>query len=130
MSWKKVNAAGGQKIVSFSKTLTATAVANDRFIGEWPFIQRGRILAITQGAQSIASAPVIQWKKFTAVGSSTANLVAATKAVPAGEQRIIDADDADTVEALEVFAQGDRVLGDLTGGNVTEMVVTVYFAIG
>ncbi len=34
MSWKKVNAAGGQKLLVFSKTFTQNAGANDLYLME------------------------------------------------------------------------------------------------
>ena len=131
MAWRKVNPAGGQKIVNYCQSHATLATVSGIPVLEWPFDFKGRVVAIEVGADSIASTPVVNFRRFDASVPSTSDMLGGnSKTVPADDFVLIDADDADTDDAEDVFEKGDRLLLDHGGGTSTRLQVNVHFAIG
>jgi len=133
MPWKKVNPAGGQKLVSFSSSYPslASAALSGVPLLAWPFDFPGRMLAISLGADTITGTPGARFRKTDASAASTAEIVSADKVFAADAYTLVDADDTDTVEAQENFDVGDILLMDKNAlGDLVRANVHVLFATG
>jgi len=134
MAWTG-EAGPNNKIVTMSASFPtlASAALSGVELGQWPFAFKGRLVAITVGAdaRSVASDVLARFRRFDSSASATAFVDTAGASIPAGSFTLVDRDTSTTVEAEEIFEVGDRLIFDKNaGGSITRGQVQAHFAIG
>jgi hypothetical protein len=137
MAFRKVNLAGGNRVVTmdFSISGLASAAVSGIQIGSWPFDAPGKLVALTHVADAIsvsgAGSVLIRYRRYDASAASAAFLVNAGKTILADTPTRICASDANGVEAQQDFDIDDRLLVDKNaGGSLTRPVFRGFFAMG